>query len=168
MVQLYTCPNQSQQNTHPKLQRSSIWTYFGSFLHEEEFVSKTLNEGSVDLDKFPASKVCHLAKKYESSKAIVRHIKQVAGEMEATQIHLMRHSSALSCQMANTRSRRPQAKPRLMQNKNTEQKQSSYHKKSFDPRNACKQKDRCSKCGDFTHLEGFTCLCKKIPVQELS
>ena len=64
---------------------------FWFFLHEEEFVSKTINEGSVDLDKFPASKVCQFAKKYESSKAIARHIKQVAGEMQVMQIHLMRH-----------------------------------------------------------------------------
>ena len=48
---------------------------FCSLLHEEEFVSKTINEGSVDLDKFPASKVHQLAKKYESSKATARHIK---------------------------------------------------------------------------------------------
>ena len=31
---------------------------------------------------------------------------------------------------------------------------SSYNKKSFDPRNVHKNKDRCSKCGDFTHVEG--------------
>ena len=42
-----------------------------------------------------------------------------------------------------------------MQNKNPEQKQPSYHKKSFDPRNAHKQKDRCGKCGDSTCLEGY-------------
>ena len=42
---------------------------FWSFLHDKEFVSKTINEGSVDLDKFPASKVHQLAKKYENSKA---------------------------------------------------------------------------------------------------
>ena len=48
-----------------------------------------------------------------------------------------------------------------MENKNAEQKQSSYHKKSFDPRNACKQKDRCSKSRDSTHLEGLTCPAKK-------
>ena len=57
---------------------------FWFLLCDEDFVSKTINEGSVDLDKFPASKVCHLAKKYESSKATARHIKQVAGEMQAT------------------------------------------------------------------------------------
>ena len=43
-------------------------------------MSKTINEGSVDMDKFPASKVCQLGKTYESSKATARHIKQVAHE----------------------------------------------------------------------------------------
>ena len=64
---------------------------FWFFLHDKELVSKTINEGGVDLDKFPAIKVCQPAKKYESSKATVRHIKQVEGEMQANQIHLMRH-----------------------------------------------------------------------------
>ena len=41
---------------------------FWFFLHDEEFMSKTINKGSVDLDKFPARKVHQLAKKYESSK----------------------------------------------------------------------------------------------------
>ena len=55
------------------LHRDAFWF----FLCKEEFVSKTINESSVDLDKFPASKVHQLAKKYESSKATVRHIKQL-------------------------------------------------------------------------------------------
>ena len=46
-------------------------------------------EGSVDLDKLPASRVCQLAKKLESSKATVHHIKQVASDPQATQINLM-------------------------------------------------------------------------------
>ena len=133
---------------------------FWFFLHEEEFVSKTINEGSVDLDKFPASKVYQLAKKYKSSKATTRHIMQIAVEMQATQIHLMRHQ-CIELSYGKFKKQKSQAKPRPMQNKNAEQKQSSYHKKSFDPRNAHKQKDRCSKCGDSTHLEGFTCPAKR-------
>ena len=31
----------------------------------------------------------------------------------------------------------------------------SYNKKSFDPKDVHKNKDRCSKCGDSTHVEGF-------------
>ena len=123
-------------------------------------MSKAINEGSVDLDKFPVSKVCQLAKKYESSKATARHIKQVAGEMQATQIHLMRHQCT-ELLHSKHKKQKPQAKLRPIQNKNAEQKQSSYNKKSFDPRSTYKQKDRCSKCGDSTHLEGFTCPAKK-------
>ena len=133
---------------------------FWFFLHEEGFVSKTINEGSVDLDKFPASKVCQLAKKYESSKAIARHIKQVADEMQAMQIHLMRHQCT-ELSNGKYKKQKPQAKPRPTQNKNVEQKQPSQHKKSFDTRSAHKQKERYSKCRDSTHLEGFQCPVKQ-------
>ena len=64
---------------------------FWFFLKDEGFVSKTINEGSVDLDKFPASRACQLAKKMESSKATARHIKQVAGDPQVAQINLMCH-----------------------------------------------------------------------------
>ena len=47
------------------LQRDIFWF----FLRDEDFVSKTISDGSVDLEKFPASKVRQLAKKLESSKA---------------------------------------------------------------------------------------------------
>ena len=46
------------------LQRDIFWF----FLRDEEFVSKTISDGSVDLEKFPTSKVRQLAKKLESSK----------------------------------------------------------------------------------------------------
>ena len=104
------------QNTHLKQQRSCIGTYFGSSLHEEEFVSKTINEGSVNLDKFPASKVHQLAKKYESSKATAR---QVAGEMQAIQIHLMTHQCT-ELSNGKYKKQKPQAKQRPTQNKNGE------------------------------------------------
>ena len=162
MVQLCTSQRQCSKlptwNCKDLAQGHILVLWF--FLRDKEFVSKTINEGSVDLDKFPASKVCQLAKKYGSSKATARHIKQVAGEMQPTQIPLMRHQCT-ELSNGKYKKQKPQAKPRPIQNKNAEQKQSSYHKKSFDPRNAHKQKDRCSKCGDSTHLEGFTCHAKK-------
>ena len=61
------------------LQRDIFWF----FLRDEEFVSKTISDGSVDLEKFPTSKVRQLAKKLESSKATACHIKQVAGDLQA-------------------------------------------------------------------------------------
>ena len=69
------------------LQKDIFWF----FLHDEEFVSKTISDGSVDLEKFPASKVRQLAKKLESSKATACHIQQVAGDPQADQINLLRH-----------------------------------------------------------------------------
>ena len=48
-----------------------------------------------------------------------------------------------------------------MHNKNVEQKQPGHYKKSFDPRSGHKQKEKCSKCGDSTNLEGFQCPAKR-------
>ena len=121
----------------------------------------------MDLDKFPARKVCQLTKKYESSKATARHIKQVAGEMQATQIHLMRHQCT---ELSNGKYKKwkPRAKPRPMQNKNAEQKQSSYHKKSFDPKKCPQANGQMQQKWRFHPLRRFYMPCKKIPVQELS
>ena len=64
---------------------------FWFFLNDEDFVSKTINDGNVDLEKFPASRVRQLVKRMESSKATTKHIKQVAGDPQAARINLMRH-----------------------------------------------------------------------------
>ena len=64
---------------------------FWFFLHDEDFLSRTITEGNVDLDKFPTSRVHQLAKKFESSKATAWDIKQVTGDLQATQINLMQH-----------------------------------------------------------------------------
>ena len=80
--------------------------------------------------------------------------------MQAMQIHLMRHQHT-QLSTGKYKKWKPQAKPRPMQNKNVEQKQPSHYKKSFDPRSAHKQKERCSKYGDSTHLEGFQCPVKR-------
>ena len=54
-------------------------------------MTRTINEGNVDIQKFPTSKVQQLAKKMESSKATAKHIRQVAGDLPAAQIQLMQH-----------------------------------------------------------------------------
>ena len=51
---------------------------FSFFLKDEDFFSRTFNECSVDLQRFPASKVRQLAKRMEASKANAPLIKQVA------------------------------------------------------------------------------------------
>ena len=62
---------------------------FWFFMKDEDFVTKTINEGNVDIQKFPASKVGQLAKMMESSKATAKHIRQVAGDLLVAQIQLM-------------------------------------------------------------------------------
>ena len=133
---------------------------FWFFLKDEEFVSKTINEGSVDLDKFPASKVHQLAKKMESSKATPRHIKQVAGDPQVAQINLMCHQCT-ELSNGKYKKKKSSARQKQLQHKNVEQRPPNQYKKSFDPRLAHKNKYRCSKCGDSAHLEGFQYPAKK-------
>ena len=78
-------------STHQKLQVSCTEIYSGFYLKDEEFVSKTINDSNIDLEKFPASKVRQLAKTMESSKSTARHIKAVANNPQAAQLNLMRH-----------------------------------------------------------------------------
>ena len=75
------------QETARILQSNIFWI----FLKDEEFVSRTINDSNIDLDKFPASKVRQLAKKLESSKSTAKYIKQVSNEPQATQVNLLRH-----------------------------------------------------------------------------
>ena len=58
-------------------------------MKDEDFVTKMINEGNVNIQKFPASKVQQLAKKMESSKGMAKHIRQVAGDLPVAQIQLM-------------------------------------------------------------------------------
>ena len=58
-------------------------------MKDEDFVTKTINEGNVDIQKFPASKVRQLAKEMESSKATAKHIRQVVGDLPSARIQLM-------------------------------------------------------------------------------
>ena len=141
------------------LQRDIFWF----FLHDEEFVSKTINDGSVDLEKFPASKVRQLAKKLESSKVTARHIKQVAGDPQAAQINLLRHQRT-ELPAGKYKKKRSGIKPRQSNHKN--QSQEGYHlqvqpKKRCDTRGAHNDRTRFSKCGDSVHVEGFQCPAKK-------
>ena len=69
------------------LQRDIFWF----FLNDDDFVSKTINDSNIDLEKFPASKVRQLAKILESSKCTARHIKKKSSNPQAAQINVLRH-----------------------------------------------------------------------------
>ena len=137
------------------LHRNIFWF----FLKDVEFVSKTINGSNIDLDKSLTSKVRQLAKKIKSLKSTARHIWQVANDSEATQVNLIKHQ----------RTDLPSSKDKRKQNSHKSRSKNhkgypSEHKNQwppiknrFDPSEAHKRKDRCSKCGESKHIEGFKC-----------
>ena len=141
------------------LHRDIIWF----FMHDEEFLSKTINEGDVDLDKFPASKARQLAKRIESPMATACHIKQVAGDPQAAQINLLRYQhTKLPAGKYKKKKSSVKSRQSNYRNPGNENPQvSCQHKKWFGAKNAHQNKERCSKCGDSIHVEGFQCPSKK-------
>ena len=135
-------------------------------LKDEYFVSRTISDGSVDLDKFPASGVWQLAKKPESSKATMRHIKQVSGEPQATLINLLRHQRT-ELPQHRYKKKRSYTKPKLGNNKShghdqyqsqISQRNKADHKPATSHRlTPSNDFNRCLKCGNTAHHEGFTC-----------
>ena len=145
-----------------KLPRSFTGTFSVFFLRDEEFVSRTISDGSVDLDKFPASRVRQLAKMLDSSKATVGHIKQVAGDPQAVQINLLRHQCT---ELPTGKYKKKRLPVKSKQSNHKPQSSESYHaqaqhKKRFDSKSTHNNKDRCSKCGDTAHLEEIQCPAK--------
>ena len=143
------------QETAKILQRDIFWF----FLKDEEFVSRTLNDSNIDLDKFPASKVRQLAKKLESSKSTVKYIRQVSNEPQATQIHLLRHQcTELPPNRYQRKHRKPKPRPsnyRYQQEERKIDRPPQEHETYRQEQN--KQVERCHKCGDTPHIEGFRC-----------
>ena len=147
------------------LHRDTFWF----FLKDEDFVSRTISDGSVDLDKFLASRVWQLAKKLESSKAMTRQIKQVSGEPQATQINLLRHQRT-ELPQHRYKKKRSYTKPRLGNSKShghdqyqsqISQRNKVDHKLANSNRPAPSNNfNRCLKCGNTAHCEDFTCPAK--------
>ena len=57
--------------------------------------------------------------------------------------------------------RKPFVKPRPPSQKNKTSDRQSHYKKSFYDKNVYRNKERCQKCGDLNHIEGFECAAKK-------
>ena len=146
------------------LETASIlhWGIFWFFLKDEEFVSKTINDSNIDLETIPASKVRQVAKKMESSKSTVRHIKQVASDPQAAQVNLMRHQRT-DLQLSKSRQKQYSHKSVSKNQKrySSEHKnQGPPYQKKIDPSQAHQRRDKCSKCGDYKHI-GFKCTARK-------
>ena len=137
------------------LHRNIFWF----FMKDEDFVTKTINKGNVDIQKFPASKVRQLAKKMETSKATAKHIRQVAGDLPVAQIQLMQHQCT-ELPAGNY--------PKRKKTTSTRQKPQNHRtpeihtpQKSFDPWKPEIHSDRCTRCGDTVHTKGFQCPARK-------
>ena len=148
---------------------------FWFFLRDEDFVSRTISDGSINLDKFPVSRVHQLAKKLESSKATVRHIKQVSGEPQVAQINLLHHQRTELPQhrykkkKSHTKPRQGNSKPPHGNDPYQGQKMKGNH---FPPSSnrlpPSNNHNRCSKCGD-THPPGRVHMpSKEVSVQGMS
>ena len=118
-------------------------------------------------EKFPASKVRQLAKKLESSKSTTRHIKKISSDPQAAQINLLRHQRT---GIPPNKAKRKQSKQNKFRNKysfkeeNHHQapyKQKELDKKKFNPKQILQSSDRCHKCGDSKHIEGFQCSARR-------
>ena len=135
---------------------------FWCFLKDEEFVSRTINDSSIDLERFPASKVRQLSKKMEASKAKAHHIKQVASDPQVAQINLIRHWHTDLPPNKHKKKHPFKSSPPSHKWYSSEHQQVPPYKKMLDPKQAHTRKDRCSKCGDSKHVEGFKCPAKKL------
>ena len=129
-------------------------------MKDEDFRTKAINEGNVNIQKFPASKVQQLAKKMESSKATAKHIRQVAGDLPAAQIQLMQHQhTELPARNYPMRKQTSTARRKLQNHKSpeipTSQKPSDLQKLD-----TCSNK--CTRCGDTLHAKGFQCPARKV------
>ena len=151
-VALAKYPPETAKNLHRDI--------FLFLLKDEEFISKTINDSNIDLDKFPTSKVRQLAKKMDSSKVTSRHIKQMASDPQLAQINLMRHQST-DLPASKHKKGKPFVKPRPPSHKNDTSDRQSHYKKSFDVKNVYRNKERCQKCGDSHHIEDYQCPAKK-------
>ena len=145
-VELATNPKETAEI----LQRDIFWF----FLKDESFVSKTLNEGHVELSRFPASTVYQLAKKIESSQATAKHMKKVTRDPQAVQVNLLRHQHT---EIPPSKSKRKNKTSKFRQEANK-----FYNEKSRNPQENKRRSDhehtrpdRCTKCGDSIHREGF-------------
>ena len=91
----------------------------------------------------------------ESSKATAKHIRQVAGDLPAIQIHLMHHQcTKLLTGNYNKHKKTTKQRP---QNHRPEQ----MAKKSFDLQKLEKPSNKCIRCSDTSHAKGFQCPAKK-------
>ena len=132
---------------------------FWFFINDKDFVTKTINEGNIDMQKFPASKVWQLAKKMESSKATTKHIRQVAGDLPVAQIQLMQHQCTEL--LTGNYPKRKQTSTSRWKLQNHKFPDFPTPWKPSDLQKPDMHSDKCTRCGDTLHAKVFQCPARK-------
>ena len=86
-----------------------------------------------------------------------------SGDPQAVQISLLRHQ-CIELPAGKSKKKKSSVKSRQSNYKQHGSENSqvqSQNKKQFDVKSAHQSKDRCSKCGDSAHVEGFQCPAKR-------
>ena len=89
----------------------------------------------------------------------MQHINQVAGDLQATQINLMRHQRTELPINRHNKKRKPASMPK--QYKAHENSASNQVKKYYDNKKPYRAPDHYNKCGDSIHMQGFQCPAKE-------
>ena len=154
-----------------KLQANELRERFDlltSFRQADVSVNEWYNEWHVELSKAPASTVHQPTKKMESSQATAKHMNQVARDPQAVQVNLLRHQCTELPPSKFQRKQKKSFKARQTTNKSYQedtnrermtQAQGRFHKnqQAHASHEKYSSEDRCSKCGDTLHVEGFRC-----------
>ena len=89
-----------------------------------------------------------------------RHIKAVACDSQTAQVNLIRHQRAdLPPSMSKQKQHSHKSKSKKRYSNEHKNQRSPF--KKFDPSQAHKRRNGCSKCGDSKHVEGFKCSARK-------
>ena len=86
-----------------------------------------------------------------------------AGDPKVVQINLLRHQHT-ELAAGKYKKKRPPGKPKQTNHRNQGSegyKLQAQHRKRFDTKGAHNDRNRCSKCSDRVHLEGFQCPAKR-------
>ena len=132
---------------------------FWFFMWDEDFVKKTINEGNINIQKFPASKVCQLAKKMESSKATAKHIRQVTGDIPAAQVQLMHYQRTQLPARNYPRRKLHVTRSQKLQNCKTQEVPMIQKTPLMLQPDA--SSDKCNRCSNTSHAKGFQCPTRK-------
>ena len=116
---------------------------FWFFMTDNEFITKTINEGNTDLTQYPAAKVQYMAIQHTSTMQC------------AAQINVLKHNCTSLPPKKKKGSKKPNpsktTKPQQLQ----QQKQPNQHQ-SYDG-----NPNQCTRCGDSPHAQELKCPAKK-------